>query len=868
MSSPNSFTRKLSLPLLFAFFAILIAMSPLFAQEAFAGWFVGDDNQKCYVDEGKCKTENPIKGCHPAGTLEGQSCSEEFMAQAPVETAKDIIDKGGSWLFDVTVGFVLKFLNYLLYAISTVLERLVALSAFLLEMAIDVSSAPFSDITILKDGWKIVRDVMNSFFVLFLFIIAIATILQLESYAWKQLLPVFIIVALLVNFSFVLTGVVIDFSNILGRTFFDKMQPISDNIAKAFDINNINNIRLANCTAPASSTSGIAGTISKYSKEWWCTPANAAGNLAIAWGEVWKIPTSETGELTKILFLLVLRVIMLFLMIFPILAGAALMIMRTVMLMVLIIFAPAAFTAYILPATRNYATQWWTELFSKSFFFPMYLFLLYIAINYGIKIGEAIKKTGEVGGTFSNLATIFNFLTMVAFMFIALSVARKSGIVGAETVMKYADASRKWATGYAGRRTGIPRLSEKLAESGAAQRFAARFPTLGGATLRTLQKGATLGGREAALKKQVDTTMGLAPRYQATAYLKAGAPARKRLEGQLKTEGMAEMMHFTDDQKTRDKIRDTAFASLPAEQRKDSQEKLKTAYGDREANRQSTGQVVGRFDSKYYTEDEEKKIFDEMKPDRRAKVLMRSTRDIAELEKKMIEGIGERDVREIERTYEELARTSIDLNPDVFVQKFNQLSEMANKKLFDIINPRELEQKMAGFADAGILASTPTTLTPAEIERLAPAERAQYEQKKFLNAMHGLGRNRNNIEIRKIAGAVRPKFYSELDYGTQEELARALTPAEAASMNEEDMKDATISQYFDGGQLEAIARSQRVSPETRHHVRDNVVAYSNSQRTLFGNQLYMTTITQAEYDRQIGRLDRLEAYLNRSSAYQ
>ncbi|MBI3273594.1 MAG: hypothetical protein HYZ69_00465 [Candidatus Colwellbacteria bacterium] len=87
-------------------------------------------------------------------------------------------------------------------------------------------------------------------------------------------------------------------------------------------------------------------------------------------------------------------------------------------------------------------------------------------------------------------------------------------------------------------------------------------------------------------------------------------------------------------------------------------------------------------------------------------------------------------------------------------------------------------------------------------------------------------------------------------------------------MREEDMTQAAISQHFAGGQLEAIARSQRITPETRHHVRDNVLTHSGNQRTLFGNQLFMTTITQAEYDRQIDRLDRLETYLNRSSAFQ
>lgn len=861
----SSVIKPSRLPLLLLI-ALAIAMSPLFAEEAEAKGFVCAAKNpgaptvlnKCFPDEAACTT-----ACPETST---QVClSDECTpGTTPKKIAGNPLSPDTS-LFDITVGFVLKLLNYLLYGVSTVLERLVALSAFLLEMAIDVSSAPFSDVTILQNGWKIVRDVMNSFFVLFLFIIAIATILQLESYAWKSLLPTFIIVALLVNFSFVLSGVVIDFSNVLGRTFFDKMKPLSDNIAKAFDINNINNITLPTCQPSVTNpTTGTTGTIAAYAKGWSCASGatDAAQKLYLAYADIYNVATSDIDTLAKYLFVLTLRVIMLFLMIFPLLAGAALMIMRTVMLMVLIIFAPAAFTAYILPATRSYATQWWSELFSKSFFFPSYLFLLYIAINYGITIGNALKATGtQLGGTFENLATIFNFLTMVAFMFIALSVARNSGIKGAEVVMKYADASRKWAQGYAGRMTGVPRLAEKYSQSGTAQWLAARGPLLGGLAGRPLMKlaerGARAGGREEALKSRTDVITKLEPRFQGNAYLRAGAPVRKRYEEQMKPEGMAEMLHYTDDQKTRQKIRDAAFASQSSDQRGNSQERLKTAYADREINKQSTGQLVGRFDSTYYTKEEEEKIFDEAKTDKRAKVLMRSTRNIADLEQRMLDGIGRRDVREIERTYEEIARTSIDMNPDAFLQKFSQLSNIANKKLFDIINPRELERQMADFG---------VDVDPATGARTARA--LNVDENAFLSKMQPLGRNRNNIEVRKIVGAVRPKFYSELGYGTQEDLVRALTPAEAASMNEEDMKDAAISQHFDGGQLEAIARSQRVTPDTRRQVRDHVLTYSGSQRTLFGNQLYMTTITQAEYDRQINRLDRLEAYLNRSSAYQ
>jgi hypothetical protein len=871
--------------------AFAIVFSPLFAEEVFASHFlVCPSDPPTSTNPDKCQNpsfadvcQNSCGGtpCISSTPEQDNICTGGTTTGERLKSAGDAIVNGlKTGLIDISVGFVLKMLNYILYGISTVLERLVALSAFLLEMAIDVSSAPFSDLTILQDGWKIVRDVMNSFFVLILFIIAIATILQLESYAWKALLPWFIIIALLVNFSFVLSGVVIDFTNVLGRTFFDKMNSpakLSENIAKAFNINNINNITIPDCTpTTASAGGGTTNTIVSYAKDWSCVTVGETTKLWVNWDNVFNTPSSDTDKLTKFLFLLTLRVIMLFLMIFPLLVGAAMMIMRTVMLMVLIILAPAAFAAYILPATRTYTNQWYTQLFSISFFFPSYMFILYIAIKYGIAIGEAIQNTGKsIGGTFSNLATIFNFLTMVAFMFIALSVARKSGIVGAETTLKYADAGRKWATGYAGRMTGVPRLAEKYAQSERAQRLAASGALFGlsgvagRGLMKLAQRGAKAGGREEALKARTDAITKLAPRFQGQAYLSAGQPIRRRVEEQIKTDGIAEMMHYLNDQGKRKQIENAAFAYQPPEQRKDSQEKLKTAYADREINKQSTGQLVGRFDSKYYTKAEEEKIFDEAKTDKRAKILMRSTRDIAELEQRMLNGIGTKDVREIERTYDEIARNGVEMDGNTLIQKFNKLSKEANQKLYDIIDPGDLREKLKDFTPG----ATSTLTDPVErakeqakfdeqrefLERIGPASRRADQ-----NAVPelGLGRNKRGVEIRKIVGAVRPTAWKELGFASQEELVRALTPAEATSMREEDMQDIAISQYFDPGQLEAIGRSQRVTPKTRKQIRQNVENYITVTR---GN--LPSRLPQGTPDPAHDQLDRIRDFLNRSPAY-
>lgn len=72
-------------------------------------------------------------------------------------------------------------------------------------------------------GWAFTRDLANIFFILFLVIIAFATILGIESYGMRRLLPVLITMALLINFSQLLVGVIVDFFNVLTNFFISKL---------------------------------------------------------------------------------------------------------------------------------------------------------------------------------------------------------------------------------------------------------------------------------------------------------------------------------------------------------------------------------------------------------------------------------------------------------------------------------------------------------------------------------------------------------------------------------------------------------------------------------------------------------------------
>jgi len=119
--------------------------------------------------------------------------------------------------------------------------------ASLLDTSIEfsISSASFK-FQGLKDAWTTIRDVANIAFIFILLYIAIATILQLGGYQTKRVLTALIIAALFINFSFFLTGVVIDSGNILALALWNNIthggtpgESISDHLRSNLDVESV-----------------------------------------------------------------------------------------------------------------------------------------------------------------------------------------------------------------------------------------------------------------------------------------------------------------------------------------------------------------------------------------------------------------------------------------------------------------------------------------------------------------------------------------------------------------------------------------------------------------------------------------------------
>jgi hypothetical protein len=121
-------------------------------------------------------------------------------------------------------GSVTTLVNTLLLVMSKVLEWIILFVGRLVIVMVDViiqvaQYNHFTDATPVKSGWPLIRDITNMFFIVLLLVTAFGTIVQYQKLHYRQILPKLLLMAVLVNFSKTLIGLLIDFSQVLMLTF-------------------------------------------------------------------------------------------------------------------------------------------------------------------------------------------------------------------------------------------------------------------------------------------------------------------------------------------------------------------------------------------------------------------------------------------------------------------------------------------------------------------------------------------------------------------------------------------------------------------------------------------------------------------------
>ena len=320
-------------------------------------------------------------------------------------------------------------------------------------------------------GWTIVRDVANLGFVLVIIVIAFATILRLENYGAKKLLPRLILAAILVNFSLQIGAFIIGFSQVITDFFFSKISLSPGEIGAT----------LIGAFGPQRFLSGAKDPDSSIAEG-----ASIAINLAI-------------GPWLATAFNLI--------MFFTILVLAFMLIIRFLALSFLLVIAPITWLFFVIPALQAQFSKWWNKFLQWTFFAPATSFFVYLSFTAAQGLGKLWEGAGN--STISSIDKIIqamfmdgvNVILLSGFLIGGIIVAQHMGITGAAGAMglaqKVGQGARKRAGAWAGRqakRGGARALESKPATAlvGAMQ----RIPGL-------RRMGMALGGRADIMRREL-----------------------------------------------------------------------------------------------------------------------------------------------------------------------------------------------------------------------------------------------------------------------------------------------------------------------------------------------------------------------------
>jgi hypothetical protein len=197
------------------------------------------------------------------------------------------------------------------------------------------------------NAWSIMRNFANVAFVIFFLVIIFSqlTSVGINNYGIKKLLPKLVVAAILVNISYWICAIAVDFSNILGGS----IKGVLDNIQVD------------------------AGTETKFTT-WAETSSGLLG------GSLAGIVVGSTLFFATLSVLLPMLVIVLATIVTVFLT----LVLRQVFIVILIVISPLAFVAYLLPNTESFTKKWRTTFQLMLLIYPI------IALVFG---GSALAAT-------------------------------------------------------------------------------------------------------------------------------------------------------------------------------------------------------------------------------------------------------------------------------------------------------------------------------------------------------------------------------------------------------------------------------------------------------------------------------------------
>ncbi|MBD3248210.1 hypothetical protein GF382_02880 [Candidatus Falkowbacteria bacterium] len=288
----------------------------------------------------------------------------------------------------------------------------------------------FINVPAVQFGWVIMRDLCNMFFILILLVIAFATILRIEGYQAKSLLPKLLIMAVLINFSKTIAGLIIDFAQIIMLTFVFSFDGVDKgNFAEMLGLPYILEFNKFDSFSDKEAKEQVAGGFS-------------------------------------ILTAYVLGLIYVIISIIVIAAILGVLIVRVVMIWIYVVLSPVAYLAAIIPQTRSIASRWWSEFLDYVFKGPILAFFIWLAfismsgvaqpadmvdvLKIETKEGEKIQINKDAPSFLTEAGSpdhLIKFAISIGMLIAGLMMAQQAGGYMGKAAQKFSGAAKKGMLG-------------------------------------------------------------------------------------------------------------------------------------------------------------------------------------------------------------------------------------------------------------------------------------------------------------------------------------------------------------------------------------------------------------------------------------
>ncbi|MFZ2187346.1 MAG: hypothetical protein WAV46_01835 [Candidatus Moraniibacteriota bacterium] len=268
------------------------------------------------------------------------------------------------------------------------------------------------------ESWKFVRDFFNLFFILVLLYIAFTVVFQIQKDFKKALLSL-VLAALFVNFSFPISRVLIDVTNVPMYFFVNQMGGRN----------------------AAEGTGVFGGALT----------ASHIKGILVPGGETEGTVDTDSVGVARLL----MAIVFIFLFSITLLVLSIMFVIRLVALVVLVMFSSVGFVASIIPGMEQYSKMWWDNFWKYAIFGPAAMLMLLIATRFfaaiGDESGQLMMSMQKISGNIATPGETTFFASMALFtipiimLWMAMALAQKMSIAGASSVVGMGQKFSKWA---------------------------------------------------------------------------------------------------------------------------------------------------------------------------------------------------------------------------------------------------------------------------------------------------------------------------------------------------------------------------------------------------------------------------------------